>query len=55
MIDWQLAQRIAGQIAGAGDTAPLAGDLDEICVDARERVVGYAEASRRARSRRPRA
>lgn len=43
MIDWQLAQRIAGQIAGAGDTAPLAGDLDEICVDARERVVGYAE------------
>ncbi len=42
MIDWSLAERIAAGVAGtpSGGTA-LAGDLDAIAVEARERVVAY--------------
>jgi coenzyme F420 biosynthesis associated uncharacterized protein len=45
MIDWQLAERVAGAVAGApnGDTAkPLPGDLDAMAADARRHVVAYA-------------
>jgi coenzyme F420 biosynthesis associated uncharacterized protein len=42
VIDWPMAERIAGAVAGGGDAAPLPGDLDAICADAQERVVGYA-------------
>ncbi|HEV2814053.1 MAG TPA: zinc-dependent metalloprotease, partial [Solirubrobacteraceae bacterium] len=42
MIDWGLAERIASGVAGtpSGGTA-LAGDLDSVAVEARERVVAY--------------
>ncbi len=43
MIDWALAQRIAGRVAGEGSVTPLPGDLDAICIDARERVVAYSQ------------
>ncbi|HEX8084149.1 MAG TPA: zinc-dependent metalloprotease [Solirubrobacteraceae bacterium] len=42
MIDWSLAERIAAGVAGtpAGGTS-LAGDLDAVATEARERVVAY--------------
>jgi hypothetical protein len=45
MIDWELAERVAGAVAGApnGDTGrPLPGDLDAMAVDARRHVSAYA-------------
>jgi coenzyme F420 biosynthesis associated uncharacterized protein len=45
VIDWTLAERVAGAVAGTpnGETAkPLPGDLDAIAADARTRVVAYA-------------
>ena len=44
MIDWELAERVAGAVAGApnGDAArPLPGDLGGMADAARERVVAY--------------
>jgi coenzyme F420 biosynthesis associated uncharacterized protein len=42
MIDWSIAERIAAGVAGtpSGGTS-LAGDLDEVATEARERVVTY--------------
>ncbi len=42
MIDWPLAERIAGRVAGDGDATPLPGDLQAICADGAERVVAYS-------------
>ena len=45
MIDWTLAERVAGAVAGApnGDAAkPLPGDLDAMATEARVRVVAYS-------------
>jgi coenzyme F420 biosynthesis associated uncharacterized protein len=45
VIDWTLAERIAGAVAGSpnGESAkPLPGDLDAIATDARVRVVAYS-------------
>jgi coenzyme F420 biosynthesis associated uncharacterized protein len=45
VIDWTLAERVAGAVAGSpnGETAkPLPGDLDAMATDARTRVVAYA-------------
>ena len=45
MIDWSLAERVAGAVAGSpnGESAkPLPGDLDAMARDARTRVVAYA-------------
>jgi coenzyme F420 biosynthesis associated uncharacterized protein len=43
MIDWPLAERIAGTVAREGSTRPLDGDLVAICADAETRVTAYAE------------
>jgi len=45
VIDWSLAERVAGAVAGSpnGETAkPLPGDLDAMARDARSRVVAYS-------------
>ena len=45
MIDWSLAERVAGAVAGApnGETArPLPGDLAAMAADARRHVTAYA-------------
>jgi coenzyme F420 biosynthesis associated uncharacterized protein len=45
VIDWTLADRVAGAVAGSpnGDSAkPLPGDLDAMAADARVRVVAYS-------------
>ena len=41
MIDWVLAARLAGLVAGAGESRPPAGDLDALAADARDRVARY--------------
>ena len=41
MIDWILAARLAGLVAGAGESRPPAGDLDALAADARDRVARY--------------
>ncbi len=42
MIDWGLASRVAGAVAGPGPGGPaLPGDLDEIAVRSAERVIAY--------------
>jgi coenzyme F420 biosynthesis associated uncharacterized protein len=44
VIDWAMAERVAGIVAGESAGPPavdLAGDLDAVAVDARERVVAY--------------
>ena len=45
MIDWELAERVAGAVAGAPNgetTRPLPGDLDAMAADARWHVTAYA-------------
>jgi len=45
MIDWDLAERVAGAAAGTpngSSTRPLPGDLDALAADARRHVVAYA-------------
>jgi coenzyme F420 biosynthesis associated uncharacterized protein len=41
MIDWPLAQRLAGFVAGQPDTEPLRADLGELSRDSAERVIAY--------------
>ncbi len=41
MVDWALARRIAGGVAGDPGRAELPGDLAELCVDAEQCVVAY--------------
>lgn len=41
MIDWPLAQRLAGFVAGQPDTEPLKADLGELSLDSAERVIAY--------------
>lgn len=41
MIDWPLAQRLAGYVAGRPETAPLSADLGELSRDSAERVIAY--------------
>jgi coenzyme F420 biosynthesis associated uncharacterized protein len=41
VIDWILAGRLAGLVAGSGENRPPAGDLDALAADARERVARY--------------
>jgi len=41
MIDWPLAQRLAGLVAGQPDVPPLREDLGELSRDSAERVIAY--------------
>ena len=41
MIDWILAEKIAGYVAGSGDAAPPRADLAALAVEAERRVVAY--------------
>jgi coenzyme F420 biosynthesis associated uncharacterized protein len=41
MIDWPLAQRLAGYVAGRPETDPLSEDLGELSLDSAERVIAY--------------
>jgi coenzyme F420 biosynthesis associated uncharacterized protein len=41
MIDWILAERIAGYVAGHGDARVPSADLDELAVESEQRVVAY--------------
>jgi coenzyme F420 biosynthesis associated uncharacterized protein len=41
VIDWILAERIAGYVAGSGDAAPAQADLAALAGEAERRVVGY--------------
>jgi coenzyme F420 biosynthesis associated uncharacterized protein len=41
MIDWPLAQRLAGLVAGGADTHPLRTDLQELATDSEHRVAAY--------------
>ena len=41
MVDWNLARRLAGQVAGSPPGVTLPGDLPERCADAAERVARY--------------
>ena len=50
MIDWELAERVAGAVAGAPNgetTRPLPGDLDAMAADARRHVTAYARLAAR--------
>jgi len=42
MIDWPLAERIAGRVSGSGNPTPLPGDLAAICADGAARVIAYS-------------
>lgn len=41
MIDWPLAQRLAGLVAGGSDLPPLRTDLQELATDSEARVTAY--------------
>jgi coenzyme F420 biosynthesis associated uncharacterized protein len=41
MVDWRVARRIAGGVAGDPGLPSLDGDLAELCVDGERRVVAY--------------
>jgi coenzyme F420 biosynthesis associated uncharacterized protein len=41
MIDWFLAQRLAGYVAGEPDAPPPKADLQELATDSAERVIAY--------------
>ncbi|MGA9856976.1 MAG: zinc-dependent metalloprotease [Solirubrobacteraceae bacterium] len=41
MIDWILAEKIAGYVAGTGDAAPPRTDLDALAVESERRVTAY--------------
>jgi coenzyme F420 biosynthesis associated uncharacterized protein len=41
MIDWPLAQRLAGLVAGGSDLPPLRTDLQELATDSEQRVSAY--------------
>jgi coenzyme F420 biosynthesis associated uncharacterized protein len=43
MVDWNLARRLAGQIAGAPPGVALPGDMPQRCEDAATRVTAYAK------------
>lgn len=43
MVDWNLARRLAEQVAGAPPAVALPGDLDARCDDAATRVAAYAK------------
>src|SRR5882672_5208675 len=43
MVDWGVARRIAGRIAGDPGLPPLADDLAALCADSERRVVAYTQ------------
>ncbi len=43
MIDWLLAEKIAGQVAGIGDARPPTADLASLAVESERRVTAYTK------------